>query len=409
VVALSDPSRLKGDAALARDQWLAAGGEIDQWPAADAPAAEIIVDAMLRTGLDRPVGGSYREAVELVNESGCPVLAVDIPSGLSADTGSVMGAAVHARATVSFIGLKRGLVTGSATEYVGELVFDDLDVPPAIFEEIPSDCDLLDPRTLADAIAPRSRNAHKGMFGSVLVVGGDHGMLGAALLASRAALRAGAGLVKVASHSDHAARVPLAQAELMSAAVEDAPALIRAIDWADILAAGPGMGQGAWCDTVMPAVLACGKPLVLDADGLNWLAENPQPRNDWVLTPHPGEAARLLETSVGQIQADRFAAARQIAERFQAVCVLKGAGTVIADADTASVCVLGNPGMATAGMGDVLTGAIVAMMAQGLAPLQAARVGVTAHALAGDLAAEAGQRGLCAGDVIDKLRGAVNP
>ncbi len=203
VIAVSEPERLKGDAARAHKDYVAAGGQVQKLSEI-APGEGVVVDALLGTGLDREVGGVYAEAVALINQSGLPVLSVDIPSGLSADSGAVLGCAILAHLTVSFIGLKRGLLTGQATDHVGELIFDDLAVPGEIYTEIPSSCRLLDERSIARHLGPRNRNSHKGANGSVVVVGGDEGMPGAVLMTAEAALRSGAGLVKVATRASHA-------------------------------------------------------------------------------------------------------------------------------------------------------------------------------------------------------------
>jgi NAD(P)H-hydrate epimerase len=409
VIALTDPECLTGDAATAFENCRQTDATVLAWDECppQLPGQGPVVDAMLGTGLARQVGGRYRDAVECVNACGRPVVAVDIPSGLSADSGAVMGCAVRATLCVSFIGLKRGLLTGAAGDFVGELIFDDLSVPKVVYDEVISNCQLLDERALLD-LPKRDVTSHKGSHGSVLVVGGNVGMTGAAILAGRAALRSGAGLVKVATHQDHAHQIPLAVPELMTVAVEDADALRSQWPWASVVALGPGLGQDDWARTLFDAALEAPLPLVVDADALNLLAGSNRQRDRWVLTPHPGEAARLLDTDAATIQADRFAAAEAIASRYQAVCVLKGSGTVVAAGGGFGVCVLGNAGMATAGMGDVLTGVISALMAQGASADMAARLGVCAHGYAGDLAALEGQRGLMAGDLIEQLRTAVN-
>ena len=408
VIAISNPSGLQGDAARAHDDLIAAGGKVQSW-SSQIPATGLVVDALLGTGLDRSVGGVYAEVVAAINDSGLPVLSVDIPSGLSADTGAMLGSAVRAALTVSFIGLKRGLLTGQATSHVGELIFDDLGVPAAIYAEVPADCRLLDRRAIAAQLPPRAADSHKGSYGSVLVVGGDEGMPGAVLMTATAVLRSGAGLVKVATRASHAGGMPLARPELMAAPVEDAGALSPLLQWADVIALGPGLGRSPWSVEMLECVLATAGPMVIDADGLNLLARSKISKDNWILTPHPGEAATLLDTTVAEVQRDRFSAAAAITAAYGGVCVLKGAGTVVAGKAGLRVCNLGNPGMATAGMGDVLTGVIAAMLAQGLDPETAADVAVCCHALAGDLAAEGGERGLLAGDVIDHLRMAVNP
>ena len=372
-------------------------------------ACDVIVDALFGTGLERPLEGEWRAAIEAMNASGRPVFAIDIPSGLHADTGRVLGAAVRAALTLSFIGLKAGLFTGQGREHSGLILFDDLGVPDTVFTGVTPLARRITGRNLHGLLAPRTRHAHKGDAGRVLIVGGQPGMSGAVRLAGEAAYRAGAGLVVLATHPAHAALISAARPELIAHGVHDAAAMQSLLAGAQALAIGPGLGQGEWGRALWQAVLAAGVPMVVDADALNLLAAQPHSRADWVLTPHPGEAARLLGVSSVEIEADRFSAAHAIAQRYGGVCVLKGSGTLVVTQDMPLwLCDRGNPGMATGGSGDVLTGVIVALIAQGLKPHDAARLGVWAHATAGDRAAAAGERGLMAGDLLAPLRATIN-
>lgn len=409
VVALSDPERLTGDAAQAFMDWRDAGGSTARWPVDIPDQVNLVIDAMLGTGLDREVEGSYAEAIDTVNALDLRRVAVDIPSGLNADTGCAMGHAVHADLTVTFIGKKRGLFTADGPELRGRLLFDRLEVPTPVYKQVSGAGHLLELDTLRRALRPRSRNSHKGLFGHVLVVGGGPGMSGAARLAGEGALRAGAGLVSVATHSDHAALLNLTRPELMVQAVESGEVLGVAAERATVLAVGPGLGTDDWARALLEPCLADKRPLVLDADGLNGLAAAPLQREDWILTPHPAEAARLLGSDTRSIQADRVGAAQALAERYNAVVVLKGCGTVVADPSGAwDICALGNPGMSTGGSGDVLTGTVAAFRAQGFDAPMAARLGTLAHAAAGDAAAARGERGLLALDIAQHLQGVVN-
>lgn len=409
VVALSDPERLSGDAARAFADWVGAGGSTARWPMVIPDQVNLVIDAMLGTGLDRPVEGAYAEAIDAVNALDLRRVAVDIPSGLNADTGAVMGRAVHADLTITFIGKKRGLFTADGPEFRGRLVFDRLEVPASVYETVPGAGHLLERDALRREFPPRSRNSHKGQFGHVLVVGGGPGMSGAARLAGEGALRAGAGLVSIATHPVHAAMLNLTRPELMVRAVADATDFDLAAQRATVLGAGPGLGTDDWARSLFDACLADARPLVLDADGLNLLAEAPRQREDWILTPHPAEAARLLGSDTASVQADRVAAALALAERYNAAVVLKGCGTVVTDPSGAwDICALGNPGMSTGGSGDVLTGVVAAFRAQGFDAPMAARLGTLAHAAAGDAAAEWGERGLVALDIARNLRGVVN-
>ena len=246
----------------------------------------------------------------------------------------------------------------------------------------------------------------------MLLIGGDGGTNGALLMAARAALRSGAGLVSIATRSAHAAGLAMAQAELMPHGVEDVETLASLIDKADVVAIGPGLGQQAWGRTMFKAALACEQLLVLDADALNLLADSPRSREDWVLTPHPGEAARLLQLDTATIQADRLSAVAQLQQRYGGVVVLKGAGSLVQGHEL-GLCPHGNPGMGVGGMGDVLTGVVAAVLAQHrsmpMSTETAVGVAVAAHALAGDLAAKRGERGLLPSDLIDSLREIMNP
>jgi NAD(P)H-hydrate epimerase len=256
----------------------------------------------------------------------------------------------------------------------------------------------------------RERNSHKGDFGHVAVVGGIRGMSGAARLCGEAALRTGAGLVSVATDAEHAAMLNLVRPELMVHSVRDATELATVLERASVIAAGPGIGQQPWSQQLLTHCLESELPLVVDADGLNLLAKTTFKREDWVLTPHPAEAARLLNCSTASVQQDRVGCAQRLASERNAVVVLKGCGTVIADPHGGyGICPMGNPGMATAGSGDVLTGVIAALLAQGLDCSEAAFGGVVAHAAAGDLAAEQiGMRGMLAGDICNFLARVLN-
>ena len=411
VCTMKDPAALSGDAARAAAEWLKLGGEVLTWPLPPSYKAELVIDALLGTGLDREVGGVYREVIERLGEFGAPVVAVDIPSGIHADTGGVMGCAVRANVTVSFIGQKRGLFTADGPDHRGELVFEDLGTPADIHGSVGRAGERIREYLIAEVLPGRALNSHKGHYGHVLVAGGTIGMSGAVRLAGEAALRSGAGLVTAATRAEHAAYLNLARPELMVSAAEDAEALQKALGQATAVAVGPGLGQQSWGKALLRACMDSDLPLVVDADGLNLLAIDPAHRDTWVLTPHPAEAARLAGCQTAAIQADRVAQALTIAQRYRAVVVLKGCGTVVAHPDgDYAICPLGNPGMATAGSGDVLTGVIAGLLGQGLSTWDAARAGVVAHAAAGDRAADSiGRRGLLATDIIHHLPSVLNP
>lgn len=409
VVAVTDPARLGGDARRAYQDFTAAGGTCEDWHAARLHQVDVVVDAVFGTGLARAIGGRVAEIIDAVNAAGRPVLALDVPSGLHADTGHPLGVAIRADVTVTFIGRKVGCHVGSGPDLVGCLVFDDLGVPPAVYDAVPASRHLLDESTLDAALPRRARTAHKGRHGHVLIVGGAAGMGGAARLAAEAALRVGAGLVTAAVHPGSLVALT-SRPELMTVAIADAVDLEHALERATVVAVGPGLGQSAWSTEVLAIVLGGGKPLVVDADALNLLALDPQARDAWVLTPHPGEAARLLRASTQDVQADRLGVALELQMRYGGTVVLKGAGSIVQGAAGSSwICDRGNPGMAAAGMGDVLTGVIAGIAGQCGDLALAARAGVLVHAMAGDRAARQGERGTTAGDVIGELRACVNP
>jgi ADP-dependent NAD(P)H-hydrate dehydratase / NAD(P)H-hydrate epimerase len=410
-LAVADPAALRGDAAAACADFREAGGEIFRWDGAGDPGGDgPLVDALLGTGLDRELGGAYRAAVEAINAAGRPVLSLDLPSGLHADTGRVMGTAVAAELTACFIGLKLGLFTGRGRALAGEVAFSALDTPGGLDRGLVPAARRLEPAVLGDWLRPRPRDAHKGCFGHVLVIGGDEGMGGAARLAAEAALRSGAGLVSVATRPAHVAPILAARPELMCRGVAAPAELEPMLARATLMAVGPGLGRSAWSQALLRAALESGLPCVLDADALNLLSEAPRRSDRWVLTPHPGEAGRLLDSDAADVEADRPAAARALRARYGGVIVLKGAGTLVCGAGTPLwLCDRGNPGMASGGMGDVLTGLIAGLAAQ-LGDLErAACAGVLAHALAADDAALRGERGLLAGDLLEALRPWVNP
>jgi len=401
----------RGDAVRAHADWLAAGGQVAPLEPRALEGAEVVVDALLGIGLARPVEGRMAEAIAVINAAGAGgagILALDLPSGLDSDSGQVRGAAVRADLTVCFIARKLGLYTAEGPAQAGTLVIADLAVPAAVHDGLRPEAQRLDAADLRAWLAPRRRTAHKGRHGHVLVVGGDHGMAGAALMAGRAALRAGAGLVSVATRSRHAAALAAAQPELMVYGVDTAAELAPLLARASVVAVGPGLGLAAWGRALFGGLLDGARPLVVDADALNLLALEPTMRRDWILTPHPGEAARLLGCSTAAVQADRLAALRTLEQRYGGVVVLKGSGSLIS-AMPPYCCPYGNPGMAVGGMGDALTGIIAALVAQGLLHPAAAAAGTLVHALAGDRAAAAGERGLLPSDLIAELRHYVNP
>jgi len=410
VLALVDPTALTGDAATAHADFVAEGGIVMLWEGELDSKADLLVDAILGSGLERDVTGGFAEVVAAVNAHPANVHAMDIATGIHGDTGAVMGCAIVANLTTTFVGLKAGQFLGSGPNYCGEITFADLEIDAQWYADLPAIYRRMDDELLATSLPPRPRGAHKGDFGHVVVVGGGQGMPGAARLCAEAALRAGAGLVTVATHPDHAALITTTRPELMSHGVLNTTDLTRLLEKADVIAFGPGLGQSDWARELYDAVAETGKPTVWDADALNLLAATPGTLENRIITPHPGEAATLLGSSAAVVQADRPAALAALAEIYGGVAVLKGAGTLISsDTGAPFVCTSGNPGMAAAGMGDVLTGVIAALLAQGLAAADAASAGVELHARAGDAAAIGGERGMLASDLIRALPGVANP
>jgi NAD(P)H-hydrate epimerase len=413
VVGVSPPERLKGDAKRALEECIAAGVAIERFAdlklLVDA-GRPVIVDALLGIGADRPLAGDFAAAVAAASSSGAPILALDIPSGLHADTGWPLGDAIRATATVTFVALKQGLYLGRACDYTGDIELADLALPADLARGLKPALTRLEVPELARALPPRPRSAHKGSSGRLLLLGGGPGMSGAIRLASEAALRVGAGLVYVAAHRDSAAAVRAGRPEAIVHSVEEASDLDDLIGLADAAVVGPGLGRSDWAAACLERVLGSGLPLVADADALNLVATAPVARGQWVITPHPGEAARLLASSVEDVERDRLASVRALAARYDAVAVLKGANTLVASGGgPPAVCDRGNPGMASGGMGDVLSGVIGGLLVQTHDLSQSARVGVLLHALAGDDAAAAGQRGTLAADLMPYLRRWANP
>jgi len=403
VLAVGDPQRLQGDAALAHAEAVSEKVLIEPWKA-QSGLRGIVLDALLGTGLSGEVREPYVGAITAINVSGLPVAAVDIPSGLCADTGRILGLAVQADLTVTFIGLKLGLFTGEAADVVGELLFNDLHADPQLIEGAAFTARRLTAANLPRPAA-RAPASHKGRFGHVLLIGGDRGLGGAILLSAQSALRSGAGMVSVATRSEHVAAALARIPEAMVLGTSSANQLMDLLQKVSVLVVGPGLGQAGWGRSLLSAAANAALPQVWDADALNLLAEGrvSLPR-DCVITPHPGEAARLLGMSTAQVQADRPAAAHALSKKYSAVVVLKGAGSLVTCPDgRLAVCHQGHPAMATAGLGDVLAGLLGALLAQGMEPFDAACLAVWLHANAGEQQGKLG-RGLAASVLIPAIR-----
>ncbi|RJU10986.1 bifunctional ADP-dependent NAD(P)H-hydrate dehydratase/NAD(P)H-hydrate epimerase [Xanthomonas campestris] len=389
--------------------YLAVGGAITLFPCALAHA-DVLVDAVFGIGLNRAPDAQMSSLFDAIKAAGVPVLALDVPSGIDADRGIAPGSAVRASATLQFIVPHVGLYTGDALEYAGERDLAMLEVPGSAFDGLAPVAQRWERDALAAHLLPRRRNTHKGESGRVLCVGGNAGSGGAIMLTTEAALRSGSGLVQVATRAEHVAPLLARCPEAMVRGVQEDADITALAEAADAVALGPGLGQDSWARALWSGVLASATPTVIDADALNLLASTAMPaQGPRVLTPHPGEAGRLLGQSTAQVQRDRLGAAHALATRFDAVVVLKGAGTVVAAPDRLPHLIdAGNAGMAVGGMGDLLTGVIASLLGQGWAPFEAASLGALLHACAGDAAATDGERGLLPTDLLPALRRLAN-
>jgi NAD(P)H-hydrate epimerase len=407
VMLVGDAAALRGEAQQALRDLRTAGMDVKPFDASLLDSHDLIVDALLGIGVRAPLKPEWLAAIHAMNAAGRNIFSLDIPSGLEPDSGRALPA-VHATATLSFLALKLGLFLGEGPEHAGAILFDDLGVASSVASQ-PA-LERLDHGCLNAVLPPRLRQSHKSMFGRVLVIGGGTGMPGAVRLAAESALRVGAGLVTVASRPEHLAAVVGARPELMFHGVADAADVEVALAQSDVIAIGPGLGRSHWARGLLTHVLQHrrdGQRLVVDADALNLIAEGAalQRCEDWVLTPHPGEAARLLGISTQAVQEDRLAALASLCKSRGGTIVLKGAATLIGHAGrTARLCEKGNPGMSVPGMGDVLTGALAGILAQGGEPFAASAAAVYAHAVAGDRCARSGVRGVLALDVAQELR-----
>ena len=412
VIQLGDPGALTGDAAVARDEALARGLTVRRSDDGQAlPDGDVLVDALLGTGLKGAARGPYAGLIETMNGSGLPIVAVDVPSGVAADTGAAAGPAIRAHTTVTFIGRKVGLCTGAGAALAGRVIFAPLGVGPEVHAGVTGIpwlrfADLLQAHPLPE----RSADAYKQALGHVAVVGGDTAMGGAALMAAEAALRVGSGMVTVITRGAHRSAILSRRPEVMVADADDAILRDEVLARASVLVVGPGLGRGEWGEQLLSLALACDKPLILDADGLFLLARSgARVAAETIITPHAAEAARLLDCPLAEIQADRIAAARALAERVAGVAVLKGAGSVVAGTVSGrgailGICAHGNPGMATAGMGDVLAGILGGLRGQGMGGAAAALLGTCLHSLAADRAAlRLGEASLLATDIIPEM------
>lgn len=414
-IAVAPTEKLAGDARNAWQKAVADGVQVQEVTDLGEPElqaafgnAGLIVDAMLGTGVSGAPREPFASLIRCSNRSGLPVLAVDLPSGLNATTGAAAGEVIQADMTVTFIGRKAGLHTGKGAAACGDIIYEALKADEGLAASGESPMAWLRHWSGVRGWLPaRAADAHKGRFGHVLIIAGDRGMGGAGILAAEAAQRSGAGLVSLVTRPEHVAAALARCPSVMVRGLEHGSGLTAALEAATVIVCGPGMGQGAWGQQMLQQVLHSGKPRVLDADALNLLAkQSPVPAGNQILTPHPGEAARLLNASVPEVESDRVAAATRLQSVYGGVALLKGAGTILASGGGAvDITSGGNPGMATGGMGDVLAGMLGGLYAQmPESPARAATLAAVAHLEAGCRAAiQTGYPGLAPTDLIDAL------
>ena len=409
LLAQESDNPLPEEAAAAREAWLNAGGMIHNAKSAWPDGVDLIIDGLLGTGLNSAPREPVAALIVKANHHPAPVVALDIPSGLLAETGATPGEVIDAAHTVTFIALKPGLLTGKARDVVGVLHHHALGLEPWLAGQ-QAPIIRFDASQLGGWLKPRRPTTHKGDNGRLVIIGGDHGTAGAIRMTGEAALRAGAGLVRVLTRVENIAPIITARPELMMHELTP-QSLEESLEWADVVVVGPGLGQQAWGKQALQKVENFTGPMLWDADALNLLAINPDKRHNRVITPHPGEAARLLNCSVSEVESDRLLSVDRLVKRYGGCVVLKGAGTVVASNDAGSGIVdAGNAGMGSGGMGDVLSGIIGALLAQKLSPYDAACAGCVAHgAAADDLASRYGTRGMLATDLFLTLHRFVNP
>ena len=360
-------------------------------------------------GLNREIDPSIQEIIQTLNNKNLPIISLDIPSGINPDDGRVMGQALNAEMTITFMFKKLCFFLGEGAKYSGFIKYSDLDV--SHHNEFLDNCDLniIDREYVFNFLQRRSLSSHKGDFGHIGIFGSGKGMHGASLLAGEAALRSGAGKVSIFMHSSHRELIDNPRSELIINFIDNILEVESIINNLDVLVLGPGLGKDKWASDIFDFIIKYPQPKVIDADGLVFVKAKNLKQDNWVLTPHPGEAAELLNTSSKNIQDNRQLSLKKISNKFGGVIILKGHNTMIGhDENPSNICLKGNPGMATAGSGDVLAGIVSAMIGQKLSLFDASSVAVEIHAKAGDLASKDGERGLLAGDIIDEIRGCVN-
>ena len=413
VITLCDTAILRDDALKAFNEYQALDGEVFDWSNQIDIDCDLIIDGIFGIGINRNVEGEFLQAINTINKSKAPVLSLDIPSGLNADTGEVMGSSIKADVTSTFVGRKKGLYLNQGPIISGCIEFSNLSIPDKCFKNAKIELEIVNQSLLKQHLKPRNRSSHKGDFGHVLDIAGNHGMGGAARITSESALRTGAGLVSVITRPYNVAIISKTTPEIMAHSADDnSDKISQLINKADVIAIGPGLGIDPWAKDLFNKAIESEKQLIIDADGLNLLADRPTKRDNWILTPHPGEAARLLRCLNPEIQDDRLTSLTKLIEKYGGVTLLKGKNTLIgAEEEIPFVVTAGNPGMSTAGMGDLLTGIIAALSSQfkEVNPKTLTALAAYIHALAGDQAAKSGERGIIATDLFNELKHIINP
>ena len=400
-------TKLRGDAMRAQNEFAIHDG-LDIEVSAQLPACDLIVDALFGIGLTRPIEGEFAEVVNAINQTPAPVLALDIPSGLNADTGNSSGPTVYANTTISFVGVKSGLLTGEARNFTGDVAIDTLGIPDSLIDSADKLGYTLANPTPNQLLAPRKESSYKNNHGHVLVVGGNIGYPNAARLAGEAAARTGAGLVTIATHPDSVAPIAAGCASLMVNGIQDPRQLNNLLRKADAVVIGPGLGQDKWAQKIFAHVIETELPLVVDADALHLLSKNPSKSDHWVLTPHPGEAAQLLSCNKDEIQLHRLTSVLAIEEQYGGMTILKGSGSLTCYEQEIGFCTSGNASLATGGTGDVLAGIIAGLMAQGASLRDATHCGIMLHGRAAEMVSTDGSRGILAQDLFPALYKLVN-
>jgi|TARA_B100001250_G_scaffold392909_1_gene395146 NAD(P)H-hydrate epimerase len=414
VISVGSKESLSEEANQALNLYITNGGVVKKFEKAASYINEfepdLYVDAILGIGISRNISGFYLEAINFLNSSSIPIVSIDIPSGLNSDTGIPMKIAVKASITIVLIALKQGLFLANAADYVGKIKFDGLGVPLELYDIFRPSLRIMNLSSLPSILPMRSKSSYKGDNGTLLVVGGNENMGGAITLAAESALRSGVGMVKVATHIKNKDFILKRLPEVLCFGIETSNQLEDCLDDVDAIVLGPGLGNSSWSNNLYRIIINSKLPIILDADALNILARDKEKRDNWILTPHPGEASKLLDKNSKEIQCDRMSNVKKISDRFGGVVVLKGCNTlVMQDGESSpSVCTYGNSGMAVAGMGDVLAGIIGSLVAQNIKPIEAAIAGVMIHALAGDAESINGKKGMIPSDLMSHIRRIVN-